>query len=263
MLGIFGNIMQHRRVIHALALRELKSRYAGTLAGTFWMIFHPIAIITVFYFVFAVGFKAKAPGSAPFILWFVTGLIVWFYFNDTLLAITGAVMSNAHLVKKTIFPTEVLPLVQIGAGLITHLVFLGVVIAILVFYQVPFEPGRLLVVYFMLCTTALLLGMGWLLAALQVFYRDISQAMTIIMNLLFWMTPIVWTQDLLPAAYRNLLALNPVYYLVEGYRNLLIYPQPVLPTLTGTLVFWTEAGLLLLLGSTVFQRLKPEFADML
>jgi ABC-type polysaccharide/polyol phosphate export permease len=263
MLGIFENILKHRHAIQALALRELKSRYAGTLAGTFWMIFHPIAIVAVFYFVFAVGFKAKAPGSAPFILWFVTGLIAWFYFNDTLLAITDAITRNAHLVKKTIFPTEILPLVQIVAGIITHGVFLGLTVIMLVIYKVHFEPARLLIVYFMLCTTVLLLGMGWLLAALQVFYRDIAQALTITMNLLFWMTPIVWVRDQVPAAYRGLLSLNPVYYLVEGYRDLLIYPQPILPTLSGTIVFWSETGALLLLGATVFQRLKPEFADLL
>lgn len=262
-MGILLDIAKRHEMIRTLALRDFQSRYIATLAGSLWTILHPIAIVVVFYFVFAVGFKSKGPGSTPFIIWFVTGLVAWFYFNDTLIIITDCITRNSYLVKKTIFPIEVLPLVQIFSALIPHVIFLAIVGILLVANDVPLMPFRLLVVYFIFCSTILLLGLGWLLSALQVFYRDIAQALSIIMNLWFWVTPIVWTPELMPEKYHWVFTSNPAHYLVEGYRGVLIYPQPVWPTTLETLYFWSIALPLFVLGITVFQRLKPEFADVL
>jgi len=257
------NIVRHRAMIGALALRDLQARYAGTLGGTLWAFTHPLAVVVIFYFVFAVGFRAQGPSSTPFILWFVCGLVPWFFFNDTLLSSTNAVTNNAHLIKKTIFPSEILPLVHICSGLITHLVFLGILVGMLMFYQVPFLSDRLLLVYFIFCNCALVISLGWLLSALQVFYRDISQALTIFLNLWFWVTPIVWSADLMPTTYRSLLAYNPMYYIVEGYRGLLIFHTAVWPGWQENFYFWCVTVGAFLLGSYVFRRLKPEFADVM
>jgi lipopolysaccharide transport system permease protein/teichoic acid transport system permease protein len=254
---------RHRSMILALAIRELQSRYIGTLGGMFWALAHPLAIVVVFYFVFAVGFRAQAPVNTPFILWFVCGLVPWFFFSEVLPAITNSITGNAHLVKKTVFPTEVLPLVHVIAALIPHGIFLLVLGAMMLLYQVPLAPERLLFIYFLLCTCLLLLGLGWLLAALQVFYRDIGQALTIGLNLWFWSTPIVWSLEIMPAPIAQWMVYNPMYYIVQGYRGTLIFPTVTWPPLDQTLVFWAVTLTLLFLGAFVFQRLKPEFADVL
>src|SRR3990172_268663 len=230
LIQLFRNILRHRAMIRALALRDLQSRYAGTLGGTLWAFAHPLAIVVIFYFVFVFGFKAQGPSGIPFILWFVCGLVPWFFFNDTLLAITDSITRNAHLVKKTVFPTEILPLVHLISGLFPHVIFMLIVVGMLAFFKVPFLIDRLLVVYFLICACALLIGLGWLLSALQVFYRDISHALTIILNLWFWATPIVWPPDLIPAEFRGLLFYNPMYYVIEGYRGLLIFNSAVWPS---------------------------------
>ena len=262
-MGFLLDIFKRHEMIRTLALRDFQSRYAATVAGSLWTLLHPVAVVTVFYFVFSVGFKAKGPGDTPFILWFVSGLVAWFYFNDTLIAITDCVTRNGHLVKKTIFPVEVLPLVQILSALIPHMIFLVIVAALLEFNNVSFAPFRLLVVYFIFCATVLLLGLGWLLSALQVFYRDIAQVLTIVLNLWFWVTPIVWAPELMPEKYHWVFTWNPVHYLVDGYRGMLIHPQPVWPDAAQTLHFWGVTLLVLALGVAVFRRLKPEFADVL
>lgn len=254
---------RHREMIRELALRDFQSRYAATAAGSLWTLAHPIAIVAVFYFVFSVGFKAKAPDDVPFILWFSVGLMAWFYFNDALTGITNSVTGNAHLVKKTVFPVEVLAIVKIASALLPHLGFLAVIVVVLTMNHVSLDSFRLLVFYFMFCTTILLLGLGWLLSALEVFYRDISQALTIIMNLWFWMTPIVWDPAMMPKEYRWLFEWNPMYYIVDGYRGMLIYSQPKWPGLFETVYFWCIALGLLALGFILFRRLKPEFADVL
>ena len=262
-MSFIFSVFRYREMIRVLAIRDFQSRYAGTVAGSLWTLAHPMAIIAVFYFVFSVGFKAKAPGHVPFVLWFSVGLMAWFYFNEGLIAITNSVVQNAHLVKKTIFPVEILAIVQIVSALLPHLGFLVVVAAVLVMNHVPFDGYRLFVFYFMFCTIVLLLGLGWFLSALEVFYRDTSQAMSIIMNLWFWVTPIVWDSAMMPNKYHWLFTWNPMHYVVDGYRGMLIYSQPKWPPVSETVYFWCVALVMLVLGSNMFRRLKPEFADVL
>lgn len=266
MLALIQFIRQVRgqhAMIFALAMRDLRVRYAGTLGGTLWAFAHPLAIVAVFYFVFAVGFRAQGPSNVPFILWFVCGLVPWLFFNDALMAITNSITNNSHLVKKTVFPTEVLPLVHVFSGLIPHAIFMLVLTALLIFFKVHFQVERFLFLYYLICTCVLLLGLGLMLSALQVFYRDIAQALTMILNLWFWSTPIVWSQEILPAEYRGFLAWNPIYYIIEGYRGSLIYSSVVWPDIQQTAYFWVISMLVLFGGSYIFRRLKPEFADVI
>lgn len=263
LLELPGSLMRYRSMIWALALRDLETRYAGTMGGILWAFVHPVAIVVIFYFVFAVGFRAQGPVNTPFILWFVCGLVPWFFFNETLQAITKSVTSNPHLVKKTVFPTETLPFVHLVSGWGAHVVFLLIFAGLLIFYGVSFRIERLAVLYFFLCSCILLLGLGWLLAALQVFYRDIGHGLTLILNMWFWITPIVWSPEIMPVHYRNLLAFNPLYYIVEGYRGLLIFDTIAWPGLGETIYFWSVSSLIFLSGGYIFFRLKPEFPDVM
>lgn len=263
LVQLFRKIVSHRALIWALALRDLASRYAGTMGGVLWAFAHPLATLIIFYFVFVVGFKAQGPGTTPYILWFVCGLVPWFFFAETLPAMTNTITGNAHLVKKTIFPTEILPLVHLTSGLVPHAIFLLILAGMIAFFKVPFMADRLLVIYFLVCSCALLIGLGWMLSALQVFYRDISHGLGIVINMLFWITPIAWSQDIMPAEYRALFFYNPVYYIIEGYRGLLIYNTVVWPSAGATAYFWSITVLVFILGNYVFRRLKPEFADVM
>lgn len=104
------DVLKHREMILMLSTRDLQSRYAGTLGGMIWACVHPIAAVCIFYFVFAIGFRAHGPNNIPFILWFVCGLTPWYCFYDTLQVITSSITASAYLVTKTVFPTEILPL---------------------------------------------------------------------------------------------------------------------------------------------------------
>jgi ABC-type polysaccharide/polyol phosphate export permease len=263
LVQLFRNIVRYRAMIFALALRDLQSRYAGTLGGSLWAFVHPLAVVAIFYFVFAVGFRVQGPSNTPFILWFICGLAPWFFFGETLKAMTDSVSSNAHLVKKTVFPTEILPLVHLISGVFPHAVFLFILAGMLFFFKIPFLVDRFLVIYFLICNCALLIGLGWMFSALQIFYRDISQGVTIILNLWFWVTPIVWSSDIMPPEYRGLMFYNPMFYIIEGYRGLLILDSVVWPSASATIYFWGVTALFFGVGNYVFHRLKPEFADII
>lgn len=263
LLELPRSLVRHRSMIGALALRDLETRYAGTMGGLFWAFVHPVAIVVIFYFVFAVGFRAQGPANTPFVLWFVCGLIPWLFFNETLQAITKSITNNSHLVKKTVFPTETLPFVHLVSGGGPHAIFLFIFSGLLIFYGVAFRAERFAVLYFFFCSCILLLGLGWLLAALHVFYRDIGHGLAIILNMWFWVTPIVWSAEIMPIQYRNLLAFNPLYYIVEGYRGLLIFDSTAWPSVGDTIYFWSVSLLIFIIGSHIFRRLQPEFPDVI
>lgn len=258
---LLGSIYRHQALICPLAWRDLQSRYAGTLAGILWTFAHPVAVITVFYFVFAIGFRSQGAGSMPFILWFVSGFVPWLFFNEALTSITDSVVRNAHFIKKTVFPSEVLAVVHLTASLVPHGVFTVLLVAMLAYYHVVFHLSMFLVIYFVLCMCVLVIGLGWLLSAMQVFYRDISHGLGIGLNLLFWVTPIVWSPDNLPEQYRPILRYNPLGYIIQGYRDVMVSHQ--LPDVGQTVFFWCVAIFFFLTGAYVFGRLKPEFADVI
>lgn len=260
---LLRNLYRHQTMILALAVRELQSRYVGTLGGILWTFVHPLAVIAVFYFVFAVVFKSQGPDRTPFMLWFVGGLVPWFFFTETLSAGTDSITRHAHLIKKTVFPSEILAVVNVTVGLVPHTVFLFIVAGLLAVFNVRFAADRLLVVYFLVCTCVLLIGLSWLLSAIQVFYRDVSHVLSIVLNLWFWATPIVWSSDKMPEEYRGLLFCNPMYYIIEGYRGLLIFNETVWPSAGHTAYFWGAVTVMFLAGAYVFGRLKPEFADVM
>jgi ABC-type polysaccharide/polyol phosphate export permease len=251
-----------RSMIYAMALRDFESRYVGTLGGAIWALIQPLATVAIFYFVFAIGFRVQSPGDTPFILWFVCGLMPWFMFNDTLNAVSSSVTENAHLVKKTVFPTEILAMVKIVSSVLPHLIFLLIVVAMLFFFNVPFRIERFILLYYFACIVAILLGIGWLLSALQVFYRDIGQALAIFLNVWFWATPIVWPEQNIPESFRWILFYNPMHYIVTGYRDALVYTHVIWPSVAQTAYFWSFAAACILVGSFVFDRLKPEFSDV-
>ena len=257
------NIYRHGHLIHAMAQREVKTRYVGTIGGALWAILQPLALVTTFWLVFSVGFRAQGPNDTPFLLYFLCALIPWLTFNEVLNSSTNAVTGNAHLVKKIVFPSEVLPLVYLEAATMTHAVM--VVVLMIVTSLSGFGPFlyALQLLYYFIAMSTLLLGLSWLLSSLNVFYRDVAQIVSVVLNLWFWLTPIVWTTDMMPERYRWIASLNPVYYIIEGYRSSLLYAEPFWADARTGIYYWLVALALFSVGSYTFRRLKPEFADML
>ena len=254
----------NRETIFVLAVRDIQGKYAGTLGGMFWALFQPVSTIIIYYFVFAVGFRAKGPEDSSFIFWLVCGLIPWFYINEVLPGITCVVTNNSHLVKKTIFPVEILPFVQILSGLFPHIIFLTLLCLMLIFsgFSIGLHAIALLM-YYLFCMILFVLGFGWFLSALQVLSRDTSQAVSPFLNLWFWVTPIVWSKTMIPESYRWVLEMNPISFIVEGYRSALIGGNGAQPGELSETIYLGICIFMLIFGSYIFNKLKPQFADVL
>lgn len=259
----FRSIFRHRDILFAMAVRDFESRHIGTLGGFLWNIFQPVATIAVFWMVFSLGFKAKGPSGMPFVLYFMGGLVPWLLFTDTFNGGVNAVSNNAVLVKKTLFPTEILAAAQFLSASSTHIVLVLALAALATAYG--YAPGWsvLAAVYFYAAIACFAVALSWLLGSLQVFHRDIGQGVGVVVNLWFWLTPIAWVPDMLPGNYMSLLEWNPIYYVVEGYRGALIHGDWLWLEAGNTLRFWLITFPLLLVGAAVFRRLKPDFADVL
>ena len=256
-------VYTHRLLIKAMTLQEIKSRYAGTLVGFMWSAIHPLMMILIFWFIFSIIFKVPPLGNTPFIVLFCCGMIPWSTFSEFITTSTSAIISNPHLVTKTVFPTEILPVVHLMASLITHFIMLVIFVAILIFNKFQFSFWNFQFLYYLFSLFIFSLGIGLLLSAVNVFYRDVGQMLAIILNMWFWLTPIVWHIDIVPKKYLYIIELNPMFYIVEGYRSSFIYLIPFWYNYRLGIYFWVLCFFLFAIGGIIFEKLKPEFAEVL
>jgi len=262
-LDFFLLIWQRRYLIWELVKREVAAQYIGSRLGFVWTIINPLALILIFWFVFGYGLKARPLNDIPFVIWLTAGMAAWFNFSEIWGRATGIVAANPHLVKKVRFPTSILPVATIGAALVSHAVFLLLLLVLLWGYKISVTFWILQIVYYYVAMVILVLGLSWLTASINVFFRDTGQLVQLCLQIGFWGTPIFWDINIMPSAVQSLLKLNPIYYIVQGYRNSIIYGVPFWHNWRWGLYFWAVAGVFLLVGALVFRRLRPHFADVL
>lgn len=267
--GFIGDIYRNKFVIGQLVKRDYKNRYLGSTLGFIWTIIQPIVMLVVLWMVFVLGFKSGSVTGAngqvvPFLPWFAIGLIAWNFFADALPGATGVFQEYSYLVKKINFRISVLPIVKISSAFITHLIFIVLGIIILVITGVPFSWYWLQVFYYLAAMMILLLGLSWIVSSLQVFAKDVAQMVSVILQFGFWLTPIVWNFNLVPFEYQFWFKLNPMFYIVDGYRRSFLFSEPFWgdQQVLGW-YFWGVTLVILIIGVFLFRKLRPHFADVL
>lgn len=263
LLQFAKRIITHRYLILALSKREIKNQYVGSILGVIWTFIQPMVMIFVFWFVFGFGFRVMPVKDVPFVVWLTAGMAPWFLFTEILSGSAGIVVGNAHLIKKTIFPSEILPIVKLISSLVTHCVFLGLLIFLLVCYQLPFTLYTFQFLYYVLCLSVLAIGIGWAVSALNVFIRDVNNVVAVVLQVGFWATPIFWDINIMPERIHRYLKLNPMFYIIQGYRESFITFVPFWHHGIYTLYFWSFTLVCFLGGAFIFRRMKDQFADVL
>ena len=257
------DIVQNRAIFKSLVVNDFRQRYLGSYLGILWAFIQPAITVLIFWFVFQVGFKSQPVNNVPFILWLIAGMFPWFFFSDAVSNATNAVMENSYLVKKIVFKVAFLPIIKILSALLVHLFFIGVMFLLFVLYGYDFDLHWLQVFYYLGATIVLILGISYITSSVVVFFRDVGQLVAMLLQIAFWATPIFWSVNMFPAKYHWLFKINPLYYLVEGYRDSMINHIWFWEKPTLTLYFWIVALGLLALGFSTFRKLKPHFADVL
>jgi len=256
-------VYRNRKLVMNLAKNDFKTKYAGSYLGIIWAFVQPIVTIAVYSFVFQVGFRSGAVMECPFVLWLMAGLVPSFFFSDALNGGTSSLLEYSYLVKKVVFKISVIPIVKIISALFVHLFF--VLITIILYAVFGYYPTlyTLQVVYYSFCMFIFVLALTYITCSVIIFFRDLGQVIAIFLQVGIWMTPIMWQETMLPENFRWIMKLNPVYYVVNGYREALIDHRWFWQNPNQLVYFWFITAILFALGCLVFKRLKVHFADVL
>jgi len=259
MLAQLTNLYKYREALRLLTWRELQVRYSNSVLGIVWSLLYPL-MLTVF---FSLAFTALNTHPVPnYPVFFLAALLPWNTFSATLLSATHSITGNSALVNRVAFPREIIPLGITAANAISFLIALIPLALLMLWYGVPFTWALLWFPFLLGAQILFTMGLGLLLAALNVYLRDIQQFIEVFMLPWFFLTPIVYTPEALPVSLRSIvLALNPMANLVTLYRQVIYAGQaPDLPWLG---LAFLEGGLALLVGLVIFNRLAPHFVDEL
>lgn len=263
LLFFIVDIVKNRRLLWDLTKKDFKERYLGSYLGILWAFIQPTITILIFWFVFQIGFKSKPVDDFPFVLWLITGMIPWFFFSDSLNSATSSIIDNSYLVKKVVFRVSLLPIVQIISSLLVHFFFL--IVIFIMFFLYGYIPSiySIQVVYYLFAMIAFVFGLSVITSALVVFLKDVGEIVSMLLQFGFWVTPIFWSLKIIPESYHYIFKLNPVYYIIEGYRNSFIYHKWFWELGYTNFYFWLLTVFIVLVGVYLFRKLRPHFADVL
>lgn len=270
--GILKDIWNNRKLIAELSKNDFKSKYAGSYFGIIWAFVQPVITILVYWFVFDKALNAassvtKQGIEVPYVLWLIAGMVPWFYFAEVANSGTNVLIEYNYLVKKVVFNIDVLPVVKLISSLFVHVFF--VLFMFVVYLLYGFHPTlyMLQVIYYSFAMFCMCLGLALFTSAITVFFRDLSQLISIFLQVLMWMTPIMWNigamEDKLAKPILLILKANPMYYIVSGYRDSMIDQHWFWERQGITIYFWAFTLFCILVGAKVFKKLKIHFADVL
>ncbi len=266
-IRIVQNIYKNRYLISQMVKRDIGQRYRGSYLGVLWSIINPLLMLMIYTFVFSVVFKARwqSPSSnggiGEYAITLFAGLIPFNLFSEVMNRAPVIVLNYPNYVKKVVFPLEVLVVVIVGTATITSFISLGILIVVNLILSQSISPTIVFLPLIFLPLQFLSLGLGWFLASLGVYIRDIGQGIAIVMQLLLFGTPVLYPATSIPAQYSILIKINPLAMIVTDFRNLLLWGQ-LFPIKEW--IFWLLLSILLSIAGYVwFMGTKKGFPDVL
>lgn len=264
-LKMVRNLWQHRELTIQFTKREVEQRYRGSYLGLLWSFATPLALLLVYTFVFSIIFQARWPGMdsgshAEFALALFSGLIAFNIFSETVLAAPRLIVSNPNYVKKVVFPLEILPVSILGSALLNALFSLVILLVgeLIVRGGIPWTLPLLPLMALPL--VLLCLGLGWFLASIGVYVRDITHLLNVVVQMLFFLTPIFYPIEAIPYPYRYIIYVNPLTFIVNHFRRVALWGQTPDWLEFGLMLVLT--GLICLLGYIWFMKSKKTFGDI-
>lgn len=266
-----AELWQNRHLIWKLAKNDFKKRYSGSYLGAIWAMAQPVVTVVMYYLVFDIVFNSEGPllidgTRAPYVLSLTAGLVPWFFFSEALNHGTTALLEYNYLVKKVVFKISVLPIIKVIAAGFIHVFFVGVLLVVAALYGYYPTIYTIQLLYYSACLFLFVLALCYTTCAVVVFFRDLSQIISIILQIGMWATPILWNLGDMRTRFGDavlLFKLNPVVYIVDGYRSAIMEKQWFFEDFFSTMYFWIITALLFGIGALVFKRLKVHFADVL
>ena len=262
-------LIQSRELIWKLSKNDFKKRYAGSYLGFRWALIQPVITVLMYWIVFDVIFDTRSEMvssgvEVPYVLFLTAGLVPWFYFSEAITNGTNALLEYSYLVKKVVFNISILPIIKLIAATFIHVFFVMILLVIAAVYGYYPTPYTIQIVYYSICLFVLVLAMSYCTCAIVVFFRDLAQIINIGLQVGMWATPILWNIGMInDSRILTLIKLNPLVYIVNGYRNAIYGDEWFFEHFYSSTYFWIFTVTLFCIGSLIFKRLKVHFADVL
>ncbi len=263
-----GEIIKNRSLIWSLSKNDFKKRYAGSYLGAIWAMVQPVVTVLLYYIVFDKIFQSRSEAMAgdvpiPYVLFLTAGLVPWFYFSESLNHGTQALTEYSYLVKKVVFNIDILPVIKVVAATFIHLFFAFVLLIVACIYRYYPSVYTIQMIYYSFCMFMLVLALCYTTSALMVFFKDLAQIIQIALQIGMWATPILWNIGRLSKTAQFFIKINPVCYIVNGYRTSVCSTAWFFEDMPYTIYFWCFVTVFMLIGRAVFNKLKIHFADVL
>lgn len=266
LLALCRSLRRNRELIAQMIKREVVGRYKGSILGLAWSFFNPVLMLAVYTFVFSVVFKARwgmgeEESKTQFALVLFVGMIMHGLLAEVLNRAPGLILANVNYVKKVVFPLEILPVVSMGAALFHTLVSVGVLLAAFALFNGYLHWTVIFTPLVVLPLIILVLGIAWILASLGVFLRDVGQTIGMVTTVMLFLAPVFYPISALPEEFRPWLTANPLTFIIEQARAVLIWGH--LPDWAGLGLYTAIATITAWTGYAWFQKTRKGFADVL
>jgi lipopolysaccharide transport system permease protein len=257
-------IWNYRHFIFSSIKNDLRSRFARSKLGALWMILQPLAQVAIYSLVLSRIMVAKLPGiNSPYAysIYLLAGMQAWSLFSEVVTRSLTVFVENGGMLKKVVFPRVCLPIVTLGSALVNNILLF--IVMMVVFAMLGHFPVNALLwmPLLMVVTAAFSLGLGLLLGVLNVFLRDVAQFMMVVLQLWFWLTPVVYMSSIIPARLHSMMQLNPMYWIVTAYQQTLVFNHR--PEVQGLVVVSIAAFVLLGCSLVLFRKAAPDMVDVL
>ena len=266
----FRDLWNSRKLIWKLSKNDFKKRFAGSYLGKVWAFIQPVVTVLMYWIVFEKLMPAKLDAVAggievPYVVYLTAGLVPWFFFSESLGSGTSALIEYNYLVKKVVFNINILPIIKMLSASFTHIFFAGVLVVLSIVSGCAPSLYMLQIVYYSICTFVFTLGIIYATSAVVIFFKDLQQMIAIGLQLFMWATPIMWNIAVLEGkgVFRTLIKLNPICYIVCGYRDAIYGQTWFWEHGLYSIYFWAVTIVLFFIGTGIFNRLKVHFADVM
>lgn len=243
---------------------EERATYQNHYLGLIWQILNPIIQIGIYYLIFGIGLNGgRDVDGTPFFVWLLIGIVVWFFLRGTILSGSTSIVKKITIVSKMKFPLSILPSIAMASQFIPYLIMLGSLIVILIIFQIPVTLYWLQYGYYLVAMIIFLYAVSLLNATITILVRDYHQILQSAMQVLFYLSGVILNikASHFPIWIKNGIELNPLFYIIDGFRDTFLSTRWFWERGTSTLFFWALVALLLLVGAQLHVRFRKKFID--
>ncbi len=261
---VVSEIWTNKVRLFRLAKYELKNQHGGTFFGFLWNFLNPALQVLVYWFVFAVGLRrGNDIDGVSYIVWLVIGIIVWYYMNQAMMGSDMSIISFSDVLKRMRFPMAIVPVKTVAANLITHLCSMVIVFLVVIVSGTPISSSVWLLPYYFFASVMFLLGYSLISSTINVLFRDFHNIMNTVLRFLFFISPVMWQPDGDNVILNVIMMINPFAYILNGYRDTILYGWTLEENLYTGLIFWAITIVMFVVGCVMHMKLRHKFIDML